>query len=187
MIISSQYSYFWKWFFLREGKGKRLNTNYAISALLAIVTCEGHGRPFLPVPNTCFLFEWYSLLFPRPFPTLLSHLTSAGRGTGWEFQDKEHKPFIFSLFVAHPPAVNRSRLQRHELSLTTKCQLGFVVLSPHDINEGDIFISALISSCRVCGHTCLYVCVYTCVRACVYLWCCVWSMCFVCGCTRVSM
>lgn len=55
--------------------------------------------------------------------------------------------------------MNRSRLQRHGLSLTTKCQLGFVVLSPHDINEGDIFISALISSCRVCGHTCLYVCV----------------------------
>lgn len=56
--------------------------------------------------------------------------------------------------------MNRSRLQRHGPSLTTKCPLGFVVLSPHDINEGYIVISALISSCRVCGHTCLYVCEY---------------------------
>lgn len=125
MIISSQYSYFWKWFFLREGKGRWLNTNYAISALLAIVTCEGQGRPFLTVPNTCFLFEWYSLLFPRPFPTLLSHLTSAVRGTGWEFQDKEHKPFIFSLFVAHPPCCEQEQAAETWAEPDHKVSVGF--------------------------------------------------------------
>lgn len=123
-------------------------------------------------------------LSPPFFPTWLQQ----GGCLGENFRIKNTSlSFSLSLLLtgAHLPAVNRSRLLRHGLILTTKCQLGFVVLSPHDINEGDIFISALISSCRACIHGYAHVCI--CGAVCGTCVLCVYAHESVCNCVCMHM